>query len=125
MNISSFFTDISTYIIKHLFPTMLAYCPEFNHYRVSKHYIIASSKPSPSRSLIYLRQSPIMNVAVSISTNKVKNSHSREFNTNHSRLPRNGFLNNDTKVYVLQYLQHLTQNQKHVDHLHFWYKLLV
>ena len=93
MSFWSFSIDISTYIINHLFPTMFAYCLEFNHYWVSEHYIIESSKPSPPRSLTYLRQSPIKKtVAVSISTNKVKNSHPREYNTNHLKLPRNWFL---------------------------------
>ena len=97
MSFWSFSIDISTYIINHLFPTMLAYCPEFNHYWAFKHYIIASSNPSPPRSLTYLRQSPIKTVAVSISTNKVKNLHWREHNTNHLRLPRNWFSSNDKK----------------------------
>ena len=98
MSFWSFFINISTYIINHLFLTMLAYCPEFNHYWVSKHYINELSKPSPHRALTYLRQSLIKKtVAVFISTNKVKNLHWREHNTNHLRLPRNWFSSNDQK----------------------------
>ena len=68
-----------------------------------------SSNPSPTRSLTYLRQSPIKTVAASIYTNQVKNSHRREYNTNQLRLPGTWSTSNDNKEeYKLRYLQHLT-----------------
>ena len=89
MSFWSFSIDISTYIINHLFPTMSAYCPEFNHNWVSKHYIIESSKPSHLRSSSYSKQSSIKTVSVSVSTCK------------QLKFPRNKFSCNDYKESVI------------------------